>query len=451
MTEYQPTRLNSIRCLPDCERAVVFLHGFSGDRDDTWDRLPGLVGTVIADWDIYTLGYSTNLLPDIFGVWSADPDISTLAIRLKTETSIHPLRRYMSLALVAHSMGGLVVQRALVDDPGLAERTSKVILFGTPSAGLRKASWLAFWKRQLENMAIGSEFIKTLRRDWAARFGSEPSFDLMVVAGEEDKFVPSSSSLDPFPTQFWKVVPGDHISIVRPADTNSPSVRLLLSALSNAPIADDMAAPLTLAAEMPDSTVSELIEARGDGMSQQDVVRAALALERNGGRDEAMALLQRYQALGTDVQGTLAGRIKRMWRENEDLSFAQHALTLYRGALDSAIGVGDVSQIYYHAINVAFLEYVAFGRSEQAREMAKVALENASLTISNAWCVATQAEANLYLGHRDTAVNLYRRMLMFEAEPWEYASTALQAGQIASKLNDLQLAERLEELFTPAV
>ena len=55
-------------------------------------------------------------------------------------------------------------------------------------------------------------------------------------------------------------------------------------------------------------------------MSQQDVVRAALALEQNGKRDEAMALLQRCQALGTDVQGTLAGRIKRMWIENEDLA-----------------------------------------------------------------------------------------------------------------------------------
>ena len=50
-----------------------------------------------------------------------------------------------------------------------------------------------------------------------------------------------------------------------------------------------------------------------------------------------MALLQRHQGLGTDVQGTLAGRIKRMWMENEDLSFAQHALDLYRGGLDVAL------------------------------------------------------------------------------------------------------------------
>ena len=451
MPEYQQGTLNAIRSQPDCERAIVFLHGFSGDRDDTWDRLPGLLGTVVADWDLYTLGYATTLLPDLLGVWSADPDLPILATMLTTQAGIDPLRRYRSLALVAHSMGGLVVQRALVDDLGLADRTEKVVLFGTPSAGLRKAFWMRFWKRQLRNMAIGSEFITSLRGDWEARFGLDPGFDLKVVAGEQDRFVPPNSSLGPFPRQFRCVVPGDHFSMVRVADTDSPSVRLLTSALSNAPVADEATSPLILAAEIPDSTVSALIEARGDEMCQQDVVRAALALEQNGRRDEAMALLQRHQELGTDVQGTLAGRIKRMWIENEDLDFAQHALDLYRGALDGALNSGDRNQIYYHSINIAFLEFVAFDRVDRAREMAELALENASLAEANVWSVATQAEANLYLDHRDPALDLYRRVLDLEAEPWQHASTALQAGQIASKLKDSQLADRLEEIFTPAV
>ena len=449
MTEYQEGTLNAIRSQPDYERAVVFLHGFSGDRDDTWDRLPGLLGTVVANWDIYTLGYATTFRPDLLGVWSADPDLPILATMLTTQASIDPLRRYRSLAVVAHSMGGLVVQRALVDDPEFANRTEKVVLFGTPSAGLRKASWLFFWKRQLRNMANGSEFITVLRQDWTARFEPEPRFDLRVVAGDQDKFVPPKSSLGPFPRQFHSVVPGNHLSMVRAADINSPSVRLLMSALSDAPVADETTAPLALAAEILDAAALALIEACGDEMSQQEVVRAALALEQHGKRDEAMALLQRYQALGTDVQGTLAGRIKRLWIGNEDLGFAQHALALYQEALDMARKIGDRSQIYYHSINVAFLEFVAFDQVERAREMAELALENASLDKSNAWSVATQAEANLYLGHPDLALDLYHRTLEFDAEPWERASTALQAGQIASKLEDTQLADRLEEIFTP--
>ena len=215
MAEYQQGTLNAIRGRPDYERAVVFLHGFSGDRDDTWDRLPGLLGTVVADWDIYTLGYATTFRPDLLGVWSADPDLPILATMLTTQASIDPLRRYRSLAVVAHSMGGLVVQRALVDDPKFANRTEKVVLFGTPSAGLRKASWLFFWKRQLKNMATGSEFITELRQDWTTRFEREPRFDLRVVAGDQDQFVPPKSSLGPFPRQFHSVVPGNHLSMVR--------------------------------------------------------------------------------------------------------------------------------------------------------------------------------------------------------------------------------------------
>ena len=239
--------------------------------------------------------------------------------------------------------------------------------------------------------------------------------------------------------------------MVRVVDTDSPSVRLLSSVLSDVPMVDEATAPLLLAAEIPDPTASELIKGRGDDLSQRDVVRAALALERNDKRDEAMALLQRYQALGTDVQGTLAGRIKRMWLENEDQGFAQHALALYQEALEVARKKEDVSQVYYHSINIAFLEFVAFGRLERAREMAGLALENASLANADAWSVATQAEANLYLGHRDGALDLYRRMLAFEAEPWQYASTALQAGQIASKLEDSQLADEIEKIFAPTV
>ena len=450
MPEYQQGTLNAIRSRSDHERAVVFLHGFSGDRDDTWDRLPGLLGTVVSDWDIYTLGYATTFRPDLLGVWSADPDLPILATMLKTQARIAPLRRYRSIALVAHSMGGLVVQRALVDDPELARRTDKVVLFGTPSAGLRKASWVFFWKRQLRNMARGSEFITELRRDWDARFEPEPGFDLMVVAGERDQFVPSESSLAPFPRHVHHVVHGDHLSMVRAADSDSPSVRLLMSALSDVPVAQETTAPLALAAEVPDATALTQIEARGDGMSEQEVVRAALALEQNGKRDEAIALLQRYQTLGTDVQGTLAGRIKRLWIGNEDPDFAQHALALYEEALDTALKIGDRSQVYYHSINVAFLEFVAFGRVERAREMAELALENASLDKENAWSVATKAEANLYLGKRDLAVDLYHRTFEFNTEPWERASMALQAAQIASKLEDRQLADRLEDIFTPA-
>ena len=90
--------LTTVRETSGCKQAVVFLHGFCGDRDDTWDSFPSLIGTMVTDWDIYTMGYATTFLPDVVGVWAADPDIPILATLLRTRTKIDPLKRYKSLA-----------------------------------------------------------------------------------------------------------------------------------------------------------------------------------------------------------------------------------------------------------------------------------------------------------------------------------------------------------------
>jgi len=463
MPDERTGRLNAIRS-QGTGRAVVFLHGYTGTRDDTWDRFPGLLGAHLQGWDIFTLGYATTMLPDIVGIWSADPDLPILATLLRTELMIEPLRSYASLVLIAHSMGGLVVQRALIDDQQVAKRARHVILFGTPSAGLRKAWWGQFWKRQLRNMARDSDFITRLRREWNARFAPTPPFGFLVVAGASDQFVTPDSSLDPFDRQFHRVVPGNHLEIVKPQDATAMGLRVVLAAVSDqVPTPVETSAPLTLAAERPTADVATVVaelEQTATRMSEREVVQAALALERAGERAKAMALLERHQALGTDVQGTLAGRVKRLWFETDDPSHAQRALDLYQHALEQALArfkaAGDArerikaqEQIYYHAINVAFLEFVLDSRAERAAATARLAAEHAAAVPENVWSVATLAEARLYLGDTRGAVDLYRKTLGLGGEPWQYASAGLQASRVAAKLGDQALAEELETLFTP--
>jgi hypothetical protein len=67
----QESNITAIR-QSNLDRAVVFVDGFTGSRDDTWDRFPGLLGSAVSDWDIFTVGYATTLLPDVVGVCSAD-------------------------------------------------------------------------------------------------------------------------------------------------------------------------------------------------------------------------------------------------------------------------------------------------------------------------------------------------------------------------------------------
>lgn len=448
--------LKSIRDNTGSGNALIFLHGFSGDRDDTWDRFPSLVAAEVPDCDIYLFGYTTTFQPDIVGVWSADPDLPILSTLLQTEMGIEPLVNYQSLALVAHSMGGLVVQRALVDYEDLRSKVAHAIFFGTPSAGLKKAWWARFWKRQLRNMGRDSEFIADLRSRWDDQFGSEPSFDLMVVAGTQDQFVPPESSLAPFDRKFHRAVPGNHLGIVKPDDRQHESARLVISALSarDVKVAPpvEATAPLRLAAEQPRADIAEVIASKGDEMSQEEIVDAALALDRQNQREESIRLLQRYQTRGTDVQGVLAGRIKRLWLENEADGHAQWALELYQHALDQAVDKGNHGQIYYHAINVAFLNLVALDQSDRAKEMAQLALLHCGQAEPDVWNLATQAEANLYLGNRALALDLYRKVAEFGGvDGWKTASASFQAGHLAIKLGDAELLETLDDIFSPGV
>lgn len=445
-------RINEVRRRDGIERAIVFIHGFSGGHEDTWGLFPSLVGTdpALNDWDILSLGYSTSLVPDIRSVWSADPDLPILATHLRTRLEMAPLAQYRSLAIVAHSMGGLVVQRALLDDPDLIPRVRHLVFFGTPSGGLRKAGFFAFLKPQLRNMAADGEFVATLRREWTDRFDDAPPFRLLAVAGDRDQFVPPESSLSPFAARFRRVVAGDHLTMIKAADSRSEGLNLLIAALSTQPEPPAASATLRASAmEMTEPQVERALADRETKLTPAEVVNAAIRFDLDGKRQEAIDLLERHLELGTDIKGTLGGRFKRLWLESGDAAHAARAVELYRDALEKSLAASDHEQVYYHAINVAFLTYLVHNRKDAAAEHARLALEHCAKAPRNMWRVATEAEAQLYLDQPARALELYREVMRMGAEPWQLQSAGQQAYFLARKLGDQGLQEELQTLFNP--
>jgi pimeloyl-ACP methyl ester carboxylesterase len=444
-------QLRAVRQTAEGKKAVLFIHGFTGHSDDTWGLFPDLLKANVSDWDIYTLGYATTLQPDVVGVWSADPDLPILATLVRTELGVSPLNAYRELALVAHSMGGLIVQQALVDDGALGARLRHLVLFGTPSNGLAKAWFLAFWKRQLRNMAVGSAFITNLRANWTKRFGAKPPFDLVVIAGDKDQFVPPGSSLHPFDKAFHKVVRGNHLEMVKPANQEHLGFRVLTATLSaGMREPTEVTAPLKLEAERPDGSIEKILGDIKRPLTESEVVDAALALERAGKRSDAIELLTRNQQLGTDVRGVLAGRIKRLWIETGSEDYARWSLALYEAALEEATRKNDHEQAYYHAINVAFYSFVVFDRKAEALEKARLAVKHCDAAKDDVWNRATRAEASLYLGDPKQAIEQYRLLPKHGGvQAWQLASAALQAGIIACKLGDRDFLDALDDIFTP--
>jgi tetratricopeptide (TPR) repeat protein len=462
------SELTKLYSRASADSAILFVHGFTGDADETWDRFPFLLGAEgsLRDWDILSLGYHTSFLPGTRGIWSADPELPILSILLGTQLGMPPLSDYPNLAVIAHSMGGLIVQHALIADTALGNRIRHVFLFGTPSAGLRKAAFVTsllglLVGDQMRNMAAGGEYINQLRAGWTQDFGQNPPFKLYAIAGDKDQFVPPESSLQPFARRFQRVVTGDHLSMVKPRYPDADVVRLIVSALTDAPEPPGPLSPLRAAAELGAMAPQGLAIAKAATTGEQvfttqpQVVEAALALDRDNQREDAIALLEKYRHLGTDVAGTLAGRIKRRWLQDGKPGDAEWALSLYESGLNDNQGLPEtentIDQLFYHAINVAFLKQVAFSQADQARDMAQLALAFAKKKApADTWSLATEGEALLYLGDYEAALKKYQEAISLKPETWKLVSTGQQAQQVAANLGRPDLLDKLKALFDPA-
>jgi hypothetical protein len=68
------------------QTAIVFIHGFSGDRKETWDRIPEVLreDARLDGWDIFGFGYQSRKRIDLLGIWSADARLEEIAIKLKS-------------------------------------------------------------------------------------------------------------------------------------------------------------------------------------------------------------------------------------------------------------------------------------------------------------------------------------------------------------------------------
>ena len=233
---------------PGKDTFVAFVHGFTGEGVATWGRFQdflnddaNLTRCAFRFWDYPTELASNNLNPvhlvkKLF--WEDDPNIRTISHGLRTLLTIEA-EGFERIVLFAHSMGGLVVQRFILDEiqtnrQELLDRITEVGFFGTPSGGLLKAGIGSWLKNQLADMSVFSAFIQELRSDWA-RLIDERRFDpafplkfrLTLVAGMKDNFVPQSSSLDPFPFDEKEIIPGNHTTMLKPQVATDLVYRLM--------------------------------------------------------------------------------------------------------------------------------------------------------------------------------------------------------------------------------
>jgi pimeloyl-ACP methyl ester carboxylesterase len=435
---------------------VCFVHGFSGDPESTFKPIPEFIiaENELNGWDVISIGYSTDLMPNIGkGIWAANPDITKIANYLQTNLEIL-FDHYNRVALIGHSMGGLVIQRAILNRDDI-HKISHVLFYGTPSGGLKKAWFLRWFKNQICDMDYEGEFIKKLRNEWNKRFNHQYPFKFATVAGELDEFVPTNSSLDPFIKDHHFITAGNHITMVKPdsnMDTSFQVIKKMLGIGSGIPylIGNDKGLNNLIASYFEEA---EILGKKLPDLDAKGFKKYIFALEGIGKIDDAIKVLEESEIIksNTDFMGILGGRFKRKYLVEETKTILEKAIYWYDKALQLSLQSNNNSQIYYHAINLAFL-FLMLDETDltKTKEMAQLALKHCQIANGGEyWEDATIAEAYLYLNAFEQSKIFYASAInKCNQSIRETSSMLINAVYACNSLNRLDWKKELENIFS---
>lgn len=206
-----------------CQKKVslVLVHGFNGS-ERTWTDLLGLIegDAELVCVDAYTFSYQTGFEPD-------EPTIEEIAAMLRAELTT--LAQTQDLILAAHSMGGIVIKEAILQDtasPQFLPRTRKVVFVASPHLGIRRPIALLAGSKSEQVKELRRVHIRKLQRQWR---DTETTTSYTAIAATKDVLVTRHSAKGKFEDTL--VVDGDHVSVAKPKTTEHPTFQTMKSSL----------------------------------------------------------------------------------------------------------------------------------------------------------------------------------------------------------------------------
>ncbi len=395
---------------------LIFIHGFSGEAGETFGQMPDLL---MADagmdgWDMKPFGYSQFITPEMGkDIWAGIGDIQRIVEYLCTSVK-YKFEKYDRIAIVAHSLGGLIAQRAILDfKKEFRSKISHVILLGTPSNGIEPEKLSKLWNAKYQEMSSEGDFIKTLRKDWQDNYPSNfPFTKLKVVAATEDEFVTAQSCFSPFTAAHHVMVGGKHLSMVKPKDANDTCYQLILNTLTESESFENYTnkEEINIALGQYDAVVKKLMPMM-DRLDENGLKQLIFGLEGLDRREEALQILENHPKANeaTDLMGIIGGRYKRSYLKFPTAKDGEAAYVYYSIALEKSGTNKNFEQIYYHAINLAFLSLIVEQDKSAMKDYAQQALDAADKCGDDLWKIATVAEAQMYLGDLEKARKFYEK------------------------------------------
>ncbi|MBT8272379.1 MAG: caspase family protein, partial [Bacteroidia bacterium] len=397
------------------DNLILFLHGFSGEASDTFGDIPNMLMEEddIKGWDLRPLGYSQFVKPELGKeVWAGIYDIERIADELSVSV-VFKFKEYSRIAIVAHSLGGLVAQKAILKlKPEHRERISHLIMFGTPSNGIDAQLLEKTWNKKYSEMSSEGEFITSVRSAWTETFQDGTPFKIKVAASTSDEYVHYSSCFTGFDEDDCVLIDGDHLRMVKPQSKDAPCYEMIIKTLTDTEFAKDYLnkEEINIALGKYEEVVQELLP-KADSLGEEQLKQLIFGLEGLDRRDEAIEILNKNEnAKGnSDLLGIIAGRHKRSYLLENNESDGQAAIEYYKKGLAIAEAAGKQDQIFYLAINLAFTSIVIDNDQAQMKHYAQQALDATKECVDDLWKIATVAEASMYLGDMETAKTNYEK------------------------------------------
>ena len=399
--------------------AIIFVHGFSGEAHETFGKMPDLLMEEkrLDGWDMYPFGFHANINPEHGKeVWATVNDIKRIADNLSSAIK-HKFKQYDRIAIIAHSLGGLVAQRAILDlNRDQKDRISHLLLFATPSNGITNNAIKTLWKNKIYELVSGQRFILSLRKRWKETFNGTYPFTFKAITATKDDFVTADSSLKPFHKEHWVTVAGNHFTVVKVDNRENDAYQLILNTLTNNTFFNQYtnAKEINLVLGEYDAIIRDL-EPKLKDLDEHGLETLIHALEGMGRSKDAEHILKTHPVAQNDADmlQLLGDLYKRRYLDNSKSEDGTAAFNCYTKALKLAEQSGQTEQICKNAIDLAFLNLMMEEDYKDMETLANKAIEAAeSFNFDMVWKSRALAEGYLYLNKLSTSKRFYIQIAM---------------------------------------
>ncbi len=224
------------------KKLILFIHGLGGD-EETWGKFPELISSDenLKKFDVKIYTYPTSLIrvKSIIKPFSSIlsylmpqeklPSIQDIAKGLKTEID-NRYRVYDDIYLVAHSMGGLIAKKFLLDEVNQKQHNTKInklLLYAVPNHG---SNWAILSKLydhvQIKQLSKDSDFIESLNTD-IAKSNLMDYVSIKYVIASQDEVVDKRSAQNDYGDANQETIHCGHMDIVKPKDSEDLSYKIL--------------------------------------------------------------------------------------------------------------------------------------------------------------------------------------------------------------------------------